>query len=143
MLLPTAPPHTASTSNLSMSAASVEREHDTKNPREGGQVQPMSRICNREGIVWARLTGYRPWPARIISDNERLSEPTFGQADKYRTKEDDTLVFFFGTNDIAWLRRKKDIYYWKAGLNKNFHKTTMRNTLFEKSLDEVRAYCSM
>lgn len=102
----------------------------------------MSRICNRENVVWAKVRGYRPWPARIVDETEREQEPTYKLADEYREQGDDVLVRFFGTNEIAWVTREKAITTWKSGLNLNYHNRGTPGKLFKKGLAEVRQLCS-
>ena len=99
----------------------------------------MSRFCNKEGIVWARVPGYRHWPARVISDEERLAEPSYSIADRHRNKRHDTLVLFYGTREIAWLTKKSAICPWKKGLKRNFLQTRTKNKDFENSLEEVES----
>lgn len=102
----------------------------------------MSRVCNREGVVWAKVVGYRPWPARIIADAEYDAQPTLHKADKYRLQEDDTLVVFFGSKDISWLQHEKAITPWKAGLKRRYHTHPSKTKAFRRALREVCAYCS-
>lgn len=100
----------------------------------------MSRVCNRERIVWAKLAGYRPWPARMIGDAEREEDPFFQQADGHKRAEDDTLVCFFGSNDLAWVVRKKAIKPWKAGLQQGYENARQKDKTFRFALAQVQQY---
>lgn len=102
----------------------------------------MSRICNKERVVWAKVYGYRPWPARIIQDDERDLEPSYKQADGFRKRGEDTLVVFFGTDDISWLRHDKAVTFWKLGLKRKYHVAPQKNKAFQNAMSEVRKYCS-
>lgn len=102
----------------------------------------MSRVCNREQVVWAKVQGYRPWPARIVQNDEREEEPSYKIADEYRQEGDDVLVIFFGTSEIAWLNKKKAVTPWKMGLLKRYHEYGTPSKSFKKGLSEVRQLCS-
>jgi len=102
----------------------------------------LSRVCNREGIVWAKLCGFPHWPARIISESEREEEASFTVADKSKRPADDTLVYFFGTRNVAWVASDKALRAWKSGMRKQFEKKVNRDKKeFRKALTEVRKYC--
>lgn len=102
----------------------------------------MSRVCNREGIVWVKISGYRPWPAQIVDPGSpRTSSLSFQNAKSYKQESDDTLVTFFGTHDVAWVRKEKAIRPWKAGLKRRFHVVPKRKKSFHVAMDEVRSHC--
>lgn len=108
----------------------------------------MSRVCARERIVWAKLSGYKHWPARIIPDKLRASSLDYQQADSYKKQTDDTLVVFFGTNDLAWVNAKRAVVPWKKGKLLRYHVTekkhaSKKNTKeFADAVHEVRSFCS-
>eukprot|EP00171_Calliarthron_tuberculosum_P008568 IDg8568t1 len=102
----------------------------------------MSRVCNREGIVWAKISGYRHWPAQIVDpSSQRATSLSFQNAKSYKQETDDTLVTFFGTHDVAWLRKDKAIRPWKAGLKRRFHIVPKRKKSFHAALLEVQTLC--
>lgn len=110
----------------------------------------VSRICARERIVWAKLAGYKHWPARIIPDHLRASNPDYQQADPFKGKTDDTLVYFFGTHDLAWVSSKIALTPWKKGRQLRHHrprftsqKTKKKHLAqFEAAVGEVHNFCS-
>jgi len=99
-----------------------------------------------EHVVWAKLAGHSPWPARIVSDDQRTSEEAYRQADGVRKTNDDTLVHFFGTDNIAWVNRNKAVLSWNTGLQLEYNRRTFRpskrksKSQFEKALDEVESF---
>lgn len=105
-----------------------------------------SRVYARERIVWAKLAGYKHWPARIIPDKLRASNPNYRQADSHRRKCDDTLVHFFGTDDLAWVNGKKAVVAWEEGMHLRYHrlKVTSKNDSkqFIAAVDQVENFCS-
>lgn len=104
----------------------------------------MSRVCNREGIVWVKMYGYRPWPAQIVDPKtSKTNSPSFKAARIYKQENDDTLVTFFGTHEVAWVRKEKAIRPWKAGLNRRFHVVPKRKKSFHMALREVRTHCGL
>jgi len=107
-------------------------------------VRCMSRVCTAERIIWAKLSGYRPWPARIISDSEREDDEGdfYEQADAFKRPEQDTLVIFFGTNDLAWLSKDKAIRPWKYGLRHDYQNMKTSSKAFRFAIKEVKKHCS-
>lgn len=100
----------------------------------------MSRICNREGIVWAKVYGHPAWPARLVEAKESQVEPRYRLADEHKQEGEDTLVTFFGTSEIAWVARAKAIRPWKTGLQKKFQRKGWRHKAFRRALAEARKY---
>ncbi|KAG8175170.1 hypothetical protein JTE90_004748 [Oedothorax gibbosus] len=54
----------------------------------------MAKDFTQEDLVWAKMKGYPPWPARVAS-------PPDGKIPK--SKKPQHYVFFFGTHDHAWI----------------------------------------
>lgn len=104
----------------------------------------LSRACARERIVWAKLAGYKHWPARIIPEHLRASNPDYQQADSYKWKSENALVHFFGRNDLAWVNGKKAVVPWKKGKYLRYHRTKFsskkNSKQFQVAVDEVRKY---
>lgn len=88
----------------------------------------MSRICNRERILWAKVSGYRHWPARIVD--------ALGEGD-----DDEVLVEFFGTFEVAWLSRTKATRPWKMGLKKKYNKAPKTQKMFHRAIAQVAELC--
>jgi len=107
----------------------------------------MSRICNREGIVWAKLSSYKHWPARIITEELRATHSDYKMADSYKKDTDDTLVCFFGTNDLSWVNAEKAVVPWKKGLSLSYHlpkknrKKKKYSEEFIAAIGAVRKFC--
>jgi len=109
----------------------------------------MSRVCSNERIVWAKLRGYKHWPARIIPEELGATNADYKEADSYKAKSDDTLVWFFGTHNIAWVNSKKAVVPWKEGKRLSYHRpkmTSKKNSKkyskeFNDAVDEVRKFC--
>ena len=93
----------------------------------------LSRVCSRQKIVWARVSGHRPWPARILDDERAL---------EFRKPTDDTLVRFFGSGDLAWLKRDRAIVPWKIGVQKRHHRAARRCKGLGRAIKAVLAHCT-
>lgn len=127
-------------------------------PREKPSISlPLrKRLCMRSSlqetgmrvvrVVWAKLAGYSPWPARVIPENLRNSLEAYVQADGARRSNDDTLVHFFGTDDLAWVNEEKAILPWSIGLQLSYDRRELRKLKrkleFEKALTEADSFLS-
>jgi len=105
----------------------------------------MKYAITTERIVWAKVTGYKHWPARIVPDSIRKSYDDYKQADEFMKDTDDTLVFFFGTSQIAWVQRKKAIVGWKEGVSSGYSRpmdfADDESEVFDAALEEATNYC--
>lgn len=51
--------------------------------------------------VWSKMKGYCPWPSRIAAPYESTLKNT--AAEKQKVAKINYLVFFFGSNNFAWM----------------------------------------
>lgn len=105
---------------------------------------PPPEPAQEERVVWAKLAGHSPWPARVVSDDQRTSEEAYRQADSVRKSNDDTLVHFFGTDNIAWVNKNKAVLSWNTGLQLSYNRRpfrpSKRKSRFEKAMEEVESF---
>lgn len=52
-------------------------------------------------VIWAKMKGYVPWPSRVAAPNEtNIRNPDAG---KSKSAKPYHLVYFFGSNNFAWM----------------------------------------
>ncbi|KAK9296060.1 hypothetical protein QLX08_009828 [Tetragonisca angustula] len=57
----------------------------------------MSEVFKLGDLVWAKMKGFSPWPGRVSNPSKDLKKPT------YTKKGPVQCIFFFGTNNYAWI----------------------------------------
>ncbi|XP_077548969.1 uncharacterized protein LOC144162324 [Haemaphysalis longicornis] len=81
--------------------------------------------------VWAKMRGFPAWPGKIV-------DASFIPTKKPARKKSMQCVFFFGTNDCAWIS-EDNITPYHAGKEK-FAKCNVRVPKFQQSLDTAAHY---
>lgn len=59
-----------------------------------------NKLFNIGDPVWSKMKGYCPWPSRIAGPNESALKNT---VDKTKQTKPSYLVYFFGSNNFAWM----------------------------------------
>lgn len=115
--------------------------HSETCERSKSELIPVTenRICSESGIVWAKLAGHPAWPARIV---EREESEEYRNYLQFRKHDDDVCVRFYGTHDVAWLRKRNAVVPWKLGRIRKLHHVVKKRKSFAKALQEVRAFCN-
>lgn len=102
----------------------------------------MCAVADQQNIVWTKIKGHPFWPAQHVRIHAGLEmQPRFKSAAKFRRRVDDTCVMYFGTCEIAYVNAEKACISWKEGITKNYHTSHKNRTVFQRALQEVKAFC--
>jgi hypothetical protein len=87
-------------------------------------------------VIWAKMKGYPPWPARIAAPNETNIRNT--EAEKCKSARPYHLVYFFGSNNYAWMSDEtlKPYKEFEEEYKKNNKKKTAGFTKGLKAIEE-------
>lgn len=85
--------------------------------------------------VWSKMKGYCPWPSRIAAPWESSLRNTV--ADKSKTPKVYHLVYFFGSNNFAWMPEDAIKPYEEF---KDKYKNGSKTTQFKQGLKQVEEY---
>lgn len=99
-----------------------------------------SRVCNELGIVWVKLGKHPHWPARIVG-SEMQGDERYENALAYRRNTDNTCVLFYGTHNVAWIRRaRNNVLPWKEGIQAGrlLHTKLRHRKSYQRALHDVR-----
>lgn len=83
--------------------------------------------------VWSKMKGYCPWPSRIANPNES----TLKNNDKTKTNKPSYLVYFFGSNNFAWMS-EDTIKPYEEFKEKN--KNGAKNVQFKQGIKQIEEY---
>lgn len=83
--------------------------------------------------VWSKMKGYCPWPSRIADP----SESTLRNNDKSKAPKVFYLVYFFGSNNFAWMA-EDTIKPYEEFKDKN--KNGSKNAQFKQGLKQIEEY---
>lgn len=73
-------------------------------------------------ICWVAFRGHPPWPAQVLDMKEEYKEiQGINQASKYRTKNSNCLVMFFGTGEYGFINPDADLVQWGVGIIRKFY----------------------
>lgn len=87
--------------------------------------------------VWSKMKGYCPWPSRIADPSESTLRNT--AADKLKAPKVHYLVYFFGSNNFAWMP-EDTIKPYEEFKDKN--KGGSKNAQFKQGLKQIEDYIS-
>lgn len=85
--------------------------------------------------MWSKMKGYCPWPSRIAAPHESSLRNT--AADKLKTAKVHYLVYFFGSNNFAWMP-EDTIKPYEEFKDKN--KNGSKNAQFRQGLKQIEDY---
>lgn len=85
--------------------------------------------------VWSKMKGYCPWPSRIAAPSESTLRNT--AADKSKTPKNYYLVYFFGSNNFAWMPEDTIKPYEEL---KEKNKNGSKNAQFKQGLKQIEDY---
>ena len=101
------------------------------------------KLCEKDGVIWAKTTGYPYWPAQIVRLEVRVTyEERYKRSLKVRRRDDDTCVMYFGTQQFAWVNRKTCILSWKEGILRNYHVAKIGGNTYERAMKDILKYIS-
>ncbi|KAG7198418.1 hypothetical protein KM043_005806 [Ampulex compressa] len=66
----------------------------------------MSEVFKLGDLVWAKMKGFSPWPGRVSNPSKDLKKPA-------HAKRRFQCIFFFGTNNYAWIEESNIKPYHK------------------------------
>lgn len=87
-------------------------------------------------VVWTKMRGYCPWPSRIASPYESSLRNT--EAEKSKTPKPYYLVYFFGSNNYAWMSEETLKPYKEYEVE--YKKKGKKNQQFKKGLEAIELY---
>lgn len=85
--------------------------------------------------VWSKMKGYCPWPSRIAAPSESALKNT--AADKLKQPKVHYLVYFFGSNNFAWMPEDTIKPYDEF---KDKNKNGSKNAQFKQGLKQIEEY---
>jgi len=115
--------------------------HEKSTPQHGASIKEDRRCEGRRSIEGPRGFGYGHsvhCPMHVA----RLHCGTNHLGEAVKRPEQDTLVIFFGTNDLAWLSKDKAIRPWKYGLRHDYQNMKTSSKAFRFAIKEVKKHCS-
>lgn len=102
----------------------------------------LAGVCAQESIIWTKIKGHPFWPTQVVRLSKELMEQTrFQKADRFKQKNDDACVMYFGTCEVAWVCREKVAVSWEEGIRRKYHQVLKNRPSFQQALVEVREYC--
>lgn len=102
---------------------------------KNGQQEPAGNSVKPGDVVWAKVMGFKFWPAKIF---DAVNDDVVPGWLKLPPKPAYMLVRFFGTYDMQWVS-PNSIETYDKGLTKRFHSKS-RSKVFQKAVKEVFAY---
>ena len=104
-------------------------------------------------MVWAKMSSYSPWPARIATWAEILKYgPSNTKAPKgfddmasvctTRIQNGETFVCFYGTNDYAWVKRKSQVTPYDNGPQSQKNRKKKKTKSFLSALESADFHMS-
>uniref|UniRef100_A0A6G1S8T7 Cytokine-like nuclear factor N-PAC n=1 Tax=Aceria tosichella TaxID=561515 RepID=A0A6G1S8T7_9ACAR len=87
-------------------------------------------------VIWAKMKSYPPWPARIAAPNETNIRNT--EAEKRKPVKPYYLVYFFGSNNYAWMSEETLKPYKE--FEEEYRKKSKKTAQFTKGLKAIEEY---
>lgn len=107
-----------------------------------GALLSLKDVAQSRNIFWAKVRGFPFWPAQHVSGFADLSvNMHFKKAEYGRRKDTDTCVMFFGSCEVAFVKRDVDVVSWEEGVAKRFHNNKRHGRIFKKAIRQARAAC--
>ena len=111
--------------------------------REKASLLRCADLCKRDGVVWAKTTGYPFWPAQVVRLDARVTgEERYKLSLRIKRRDDDTCVMYFGTQQFAWVNKRTCVVSWEKGIEKNLHVARAGGTAYERALRDAYRYSS-
>lgn len=85
--------------------------------------------------VWSKMKGYCAWPSRIAAPHE--SSLKNNATDKLKSQKHHYLVYFFGSNNFAWMAEDTIKPYEQ---NKDKNAKGAKTTQFKAGLKQIEEY---
>lgn len=115
-------------------------EHSNENT---STLLSLRDIAQSRNIFWAKVRGFPFWPAQHVSGFSDLPlNMHFRKAEYGRRKDTDTCVMFFGSSEVAFVKRECDIVSWVEGVSRMFHRNRRHGKVFQKSIRQACAACT-
>ncbi|KAL3267155.1 hypothetical protein HHI36_011294 [Cryptolaemus montrouzieri] len=78
-------------------------------------------------LVWAKLKGYPPWPARVVKPSPTTKKPS---------KKNMRWIYFFGSENYAWIEpdQIKPYYEYKEQLS------NAKYSSFKQAMEKIEEY---
>ncbi|GAB4814051.1 hypothetical protein N2152v2_001097 [Parachlorella kessleri] len=91
-------------------------------------------------VVWARVSGYRDWPALVITPEEAVDRAKGAKGPQARVPSNIPLLFF-GTAEVAFLKPAA-LTPFETGVRRGLHgsKIARKEQAFRRALCEVETY---
>ncbi|XP_071498370.1 cytokine-like nuclear factor N-PAC [Diadema antillarum] len=101
-----------------------DKDHDSATPKKTNDP----RTFQLSDLVWAKMSSFPAWPGRIVKPWKHVKKPA--------GKKPVLFVFFFGTEDHAWVKEENLKHYeeHKAVLSK-----AGKGAKFKKAMDAIDA----
>ncbi|KAJ3657832.1 hypothetical protein Zmor_009611 [Zophobas morio] len=79
-------------------------------------------------LVWAKMKGFSPWPARVVKP---------GPNSKRQSKKGSHWIYFFGSNNYAWIEQNNIKPYEKF---KEKFTNLCKSATFKEAVDDIEDY---
>ena len=119
----------------------IENSTTKNEKRRTSKCRAASRVCNELGIVWAKLGKHPHWPAKIVG-SEMEGDERYENSLMYKRITDNTCVLFYGTSNVAWIRRaRNNVLPWKMGIQAGrlLHLKLRNRKSYQRALRDVRS----
>lgn len=115
-------------------------EHKNENTKT---LLSFGDIAQSRNIFWAKVRGFPFWPAQHVSGFTDLPlNMHFRKAEYGRRKDTDTCVMFFGSSEVAFVKRECDIVPWVEGVSRTFHRNKRHGKAFQKAIRQACVACA-
>jgi len=95
----------------------------------------ITEEAEKQRVLWGKVRGHAHWPMQLVpSKNTKIV------AKGPRPSSHHCCAMFFGTIEIAWLRRDGEVISWIDGIQRGFQNHGKNRVLFQAALSQVAAF---
>ncbi|KAJ8905355.1 hypothetical protein NDN08_001862 [Rhodosorus marinus] len=95
----------------------------------------ITEEAEKERVMWGKVRGHAHWPVQLVhAKNTKVVSKV------PRPSPHHCCAMFFGTIEIAWLRKDSEVISWIDGIQRGFQNHGKNQVLFQAALSQVAAF---